>query len=147
MSNNQDMSPQITILLVEDSQSDARLIKEFLEEININIDLNTVKDGIEALEYLHKHCKPVDNCPNIVILDLNLPKMNGNEVLKEMKKDPDLKKIPVIILTTSTAQEDINECYEALASCYISKPVEFDEFAKVIKIINEFWFDTVLLPP
>ncbi len=140
-------SQKITILLVEDSEPDARLIKEFLREMNNNTELHIVEDGIEALKYLHVNCKPVEDCPSIVILDLNLPRMGGHEVLKEMKKDKDLKRIPVIILTTSTDEEDINKSYDGLASSYITKPVDFDEFAKIINSINNFWFNIVKLPP
>lgn len=138
---------KITILLVEDSESDARLIKEFLKEVNANSELNIVTDGVEALSFLHTHCKPVDECPSIVILDLNLPRMGGHEVLKEMKKDKDLKRIPVIILTTSTDEEDIKKSYDGLASSYITKPVGFDEFEKIINSIINFWFNTAELPP
>jgi len=138
---------KITILLVEDSESDARLIEEFFKETNNNNELNIVTDGIEALNYLHTHCKPVDDCPSIVILDLNLPRMNGHEVLKEMKKDKDLRRIPVIILTTSTDEEDINKSYDGLASSYISKPIGFNEFEKIISSIINFWFNTAELPP
>ena len=137
---------KITILLVEDSESDARLIKEFLKEIKVNNELIIVTDGIEALSYLHTHCKPVEDCPSIVILDLNLPRMGGHEVLKEMKKDKDLKRIPVIILTTSTDKEDITKCYNDFASSYITKPVDFDKFAKIMESIANFWFNTAVLP-
>lgn len=138
---------KIIILLVEDSESDARLIKEFLKEIKVNNELIIATDGIEALNYLHNHCKPVEDCPSIVILDLNLPRMGGHEVLKEMKKDKDLRRIPVIILTTSTDEEDINKSYEGLASSYITKPADFNEFEKIINSIINFWFNTAELPP
>jgi len=137
---------KITILLVEDNESDARLIKEFLKEVNLNNELSIATDGIEALNYLHTHCKPVDDCPSLVILDLNLPRMGGHEVLDAMKKDNELKRIPVIILTTSTDEEDINKSYEGLASSYISKPVDFNEFEKIINSIINFWFNTAELP-
>ena len=135
----------ITILLVEDSESDARLIKEFLKEVNFNSVLHTVNDGIEALDFLYMHCE-YDYSPDLVILDLNLPRMNGIEVLKKIKNDDKLKRIPVIVLTTSTATEDIEDCYRNYANCYLVKPADLDEFAKVINSINEFWFNISTLP-
>ena len=134
----------ITILLVEDSESDTRLIKEFLKEADFNSVLYTVTDGIEALDFLYMHCE--HNCPDLVILDLNLPRMSGIEVLKEIKNEDKLKRIPVIVLTTSTTEEDVKNCYNNYANCYLVKPASLDEFAKVMNSIKEFWFNIVKLP-
>ncbi len=138
----------LSILLVEDNSADAHLIKEFLKEINIDTALNIARDGKEAMEFLYRHYKynKDKRDPNFVILDLNLPKMSGREVLKEIKNDNDLKRIPVIILTTSTAEEDIKECYNNHANCYITKPLDFDEFAEAMESIKTFWFNTAELP-
>lgn len=147
MTGNSLTNGTIHILLVEDSESDARLIKEFLKEANMEHVLYVVDNGVEALEFVHTHCKPATNyCPDIIILDLNLPKMGGIEVLKEIKKNEDLRQIPVIILTTSTATEDIEDCYGNYANCYIVKPSDFDEFEKIMNAIKKFWFNTTNLP-
>lgn len=145
--NSQDIN-SFSILLVEDNSADAHLIKEFLKEINIETVLNVARDGKEAMEFLYRHYKYDNgkNNPNFVILDLNLPKMSGREVLKEIKNDDDLKRIPVMILTTSTAEEDIMECYNNYANCYITKPLDFDEFANAMESIKTFWFSTAELP-
>lgn len=145
--NPKRMSP-LTILLVEDNPADARLIKEFLKDINDNNDLLIAQDGITAMNFLHSNCKhdKTKLCPHIVILDLNLPRMSGREVLKEIKEDGDLKTIPVLILTTSTTEEDIEECYNCYANCYIIKPLDFNEFEKVMESINSFWFNDAHLP-
>lgn len=144
--NSQAINP-LSILLVEDNIADARLIEEFLKEISINTVLNIVRDGKEAMEYLYLNCKCGGECKyTFIILDLNLPKMSGREVLKEIKSDDELKRIPVAILTTSTAEEDINECYNNHANCYITKPLDFDEFANTMDSIKSFWFNTVELP-
>jgi CheY-like chemotaxis protein len=144
--NSQD-SNYLSILLVEDNLADARLIKEFLKEINIKTVLNIVRDGKEAMEFLYLNCKYNNEyCSIFVILDLNLPKMGGREVLKEIKGDGDLKRIPVVILTTSTAEEDIMECYNNHANCYINKPLDFNEFSNVMNSIKSFWFNIAELP-
>ena len=138
-------SGTVTILLVEDNKSDARLIKEFFKEDDFNNVLHTVNDGVEALDFLHRHCE-FDYCPDLVILDLNLPRMSGIEVLKEIKNEDKLKRIPVIVLTTSTTEEDVKNCYNNYANCYLVKPASLDEFAKVMNSIKEFWFNIVKLP-
>lgn len=142
------MSP-LTILLVEDNPADARLIEEFLKDSGMDNVLHVAHDGITAMNFLHKNCKHEDTklCPHIVILDLNLPLMSGHEVLKEIKTDNDLKSIPVLILTTSTATEDVEKCYKCYANCYILKPVDFNEFARVMGSIKDFWFKKAELPP
>jgi len=144
--NSQDIN-SISILLVEDNTADAHLIKEFLKDINIKNTLHIARDGTEAMDFLYLNCKRSNECcSTFVILDLNLPKMSGREVLREIKSDNDLKRIPVMILTTSTAEEDIDECYNNYASCYITKPLDFDKFASVMDSIKNFWFSTVELP-
>lgn len=134
------------ILLIEDNPADARLITEFLSDTDFINHLHIQHDGIKAMEFLNQQCKEKGYYPHFVILDLNLPGKNGLEVLKEIKRDIDLKKIPVMIFTTSTAEEDIKKCYDNHASCYITKPLDFDEFAKTIDLVKDFWLKTVKLP-
>jgi len=134
------------ILLVEDNPGDIRLTQEALKESQIEITLDVVSDGEQAVEFLMQRNKYVDSVrPNIILLDLNLPKKNGIEVLKEIKAHDTLRKIPVIVLTTSDAEHDITKAYDLHANCYILKPVDFDDFAKVIKLIETYWFNTVQL--
>jgi len=135
------------VLLVEDNPGDIRLTQEALKESEVEIILDVVSDGEQALDFLMKRNKFTDaNRPHIILLDLNLPKKNGIEVLKEVKAHDSLKKIPVIVLTTSDADHDISKAYSFNANCYILKPVDFDDFAKVIRLIEIFWFNTVQLP-
>ena len=144
---NSHNTNSLSILLVEDNSADAHLIKEFLKEIKIEAALNVARDGKEAMEFLYQNYKYNNKCdPNFVILDLNLPKMSGREVLKEIKNDDDLKRISVMILTTSTAEEDIKECYNNHTNCYITKPLDFDEFVNAMESIKTFWFNTAELP-
>ncbi|MFP4461473.1 MAG: response regulator [Thermotogota bacterium] len=137
----------IEILLVEDSPGDQRLTMEALKEGKINNNLYIVEDGEEAIAFLNKE-RPFTNVPkpDLILLDLNLPKMNGQEVLEIIKADKKLKRIPVVILTTSQADEDILNAYNLNANCYITKPVDFDQFIHVVKKIQEFWFTIVRLP-
>jgi len=140
-------SKPINILLVEDNPGDIRLTKEALKEGKIKNNLNVVMDGEEALLFLkkggdHKDSPEID----IILLDLNLPKKDGREVLSEIKTDPVLKYIPVIILTTSSAEQDILTTYSNHANCYIMKPVDFNQFINVIRRIEEFWLTIVKLP-
>ena len=138
----------INILLVEDNPGDVRLTQEVLKEGKIKNTLNVVMDGEEALQYLHKEGKfSTAELPDIILLDLNLPKIDGREVLEHIKKDPDLKRIPVIVLTTSDAQNDILKMYDNHANCYITKPVDFAQFINVVKSIEDFWLTIVKLPP
>lgn len=135
------------ILLVEDNPGDIRLTQEALKESSMDIHLDVVSDGEQAVDFLHKRSKFSDAIrPHIILLDLNLPKKNGIEVLKDIKAVDSLKKIPVIVLTTSDADHDISKAYSLHANCYILKPVDFDDFAKVIKLIEQFWFNTVQIP-
>lgn len=142
---NNELKPRI--LLVEDNPGDVRLTREALKESQLEITLDVVSDGEEALDFLRRRNKHTSAArPDIILLDLNLPKKNGIEVLKELKVDDSLKKIPVIVLTTSDAHHDITKAYSSYANCYILKPVDFDDFARVIQLIESFWFNTVKLP-
>jgi chemotaxis family two-component system response regulator Rcp1 len=137
----------IEILLVEDNPGDVRLTIEAFKEGKMHNRLQVVNDGVEALACLRRQGKYVDAPrPDIVLLDLNLPKKDGREVLIEIKGDSDLKRIPVVILTTSEAEEDIRRAYDHSANCYITKPVDFEQFMKVVKCIEEFWLTVVKLP-
>jgi CheY-like chemotaxis protein len=139
---------QPRILLVEDNRADIRLTQEALKESTHTIHLDVVTDGEEALDFLMRRNNYSDSTmPHIILLDLNLPKKTGLEVLKEIKAHDVLKKIPVILLTTSDAEHDISRAYDLHANCYILKPVDFEDFAKVIKLIETYWFNTVQLSP
>ena len=137
----------IKILLVEDNPGDVELTRLAFEESKLLIDLSVAHDGVAAMSFLQQRKVAKLAQPDLVLLDLNLPKMNGQEVLAELKIDQDLKRIPVIVLTTSQAEEDILGAYNAYASGYITKPVSFDQFIKVIQSIESFWFTIVKLPP
>jgi len=138
----------VEILLIEDNPGDVRLTIEALKESKIINHLEIVEDGIEALSFLKKEGIYKDKSrPDLIILDLNLPKKDGREVLAEIKSDNLLKQIPIVILTTSEAEEDIVKSYELHANCYITKPVNMDQFIKVVKSVGEFWFSIVMLPP
>ena len=138
----------IEILLVEDSPGDIRLAQEALKEAKIKNVLTTVQDGSEALDYLYRRGKYQEAArPDLILLDLNLPRKDGREVLQEIKNDPDLRKIPVVVLTTSRAEEDIIRAYDLHANCYITKPVDFVQFMKVVRSIEDFWLSVVKLPP
>jgi two-component system, chemotaxis family, response regulator Rcp1 len=135
------------ILLVEDNSGDQRLTLEALRNGGRTVNLNIVQDGVEAMAYLRQEGKYTSSPrPTLVILDLNLPKKDGREVLAEIKRDPNLRRIPVVVLTTSKAEEDINKSYEYHANCYITKPVDLDRFFSVVNAIEEFWLNTVELP-
>jgi two-component system, chemotaxis family, response regulator Rcp1 len=140
-------SRAINILLVEDNPADVLLTQEALEESKLINCVSIVKDGEEALAYLRKEGKYKGAItPDLVLLDLNLPKKDGREVLKEIKDDPDLMVIPVVILTTSAADEDVLRTYQLHANCYIMKPVDFGQFTRVVQTIECFWFSIVKLP-
>ncbi len=145
--NGNFVSP-IEILLVEDSPADVRLTKEALKEEKMHINLNVVGDGVEAMQFLRKEGRFQKAAkPDLILLDLNLPKKDGREVLKEMKTSNDLKSIPVVILTVSKAEEDVLKTYNLHANCYITKPLDLDQFSHVVKSIKEFWLTIVKLPP
>lgn len=138
---------RINLLLVEDNVADILLLEEVLAEIGRNFDLHVVNNGEEALSNL-RNTPPFENAvrPDLILLDLNLPKKNGFEVLKTIKQDPGLLQIPVIVLSTSRAVEDINRCYGLGANCFISKPSDLDRFIEVINSMASFWLNTVCLP-
>ncbi|WP_442946428.1 MULTISPECIES: response regulator [unclassified Nostoc] len=138
----------IEVLLVEDNPGDAQLTRIALEDSKISIHLNVVEDGVEAMAFLRKQGQYIRVAhPDIVLLDLNLPRKDGREVLAEIKADEKLKRIPVVVLTTSQAEEDIIKAYNLSANCYITKPVDFDQFVKIVQSIENFWFAIVKLPP
>lgn len=138
----------IEILLVEDNPGDVRLTKEALKEGKVVNVLNTVENGEEALAYLRRQGSYAQTTrPDLILLDLNLPRKSGQEVLAEIKDDPDLRRIPVVILTVSEAEQDIIKSYNLHANCYITKPVNLEQFMEVIKTIEDFWLTVVMLPP
>jgi CheY-like chemotaxis protein len=142
------ISRPIDILLVEDNPGDVRLTLEALREDKLQNNLHVARDGIEALAFLHQEGTYADAPrPDLILLDLNLPKKDGREVLEEIKTDERFKRIPVVILTTSQAEEDILKTYELHANCYIAKPVNLDQFIKIVRSIEEFWLTIVKLPP
>ena len=137
----------VNILLVEDNPADVLLTAEALREGGVSHDLNVVNNGADAIAYVRSRGKYSDSVlPDIILLDINLPKKNGFEVLAELKEDPKLKHIPVIILTTSSAKQDISKAYDLHANCYIVKPIELDDFFGILKSIEDFWFTIVKLP-
>ncbi len=137
----------IEILLVEDSPSDTELTIEALREGKINNRLSHVEDGVEALEFLgRKNSFANAPRPDLILLDLNLPRKDGREVLAELKSDPNLSTIPVVVLTTSKADQDIMRAYQLQANCYIAKPVDFEQFVNVVRSIEHFWLEVVTLP-
>lgn len=137
----------MNILLVEDNPGDVRLTEEAFKECKMAVDLNVVRDGDQAVKYLTKQ-SPFEDIilPDLILLDLNLPKLNGREVLENIKSNPLLRHIPVVILTTSSAQQDVSSSYDLHVNCYIKKPLEFEQFAQTVKIIERFWFETAILP-
>jgi CheY-like chemotaxis protein len=138
----------VEILLVEDSPGDVRLTQEALKESKLLNNLHVARDGVEAMEFLKRKGKYESAVrPDVILLDLNMPRMDGRQVLAEVKKDDELKRIPIVILTISKADEDIVRTYELGANCYITKPVDLEQFNKVVKAIDNFWFEVVTLPP
>ena len=147
METDKSLVHPIEILLVEDNPGDAWLAKEALKDSKLMNTLNIAEDGVEAMNFLHqtgKYSKMPR--PDLIILDLNLPKKDGREVLAEIKTDDDLKRIPVVILTISKAEEDILKSYNLHANCFITKPLDLDQFMKVVKSIEDFWLTIVKLP-
>jgi chemotaxis family two-component system response regulator Rcp1 len=138
----------VEILLVEDNPGDYRLTMEALKEGKVYNNLYWAKDGVEALEFLKRQGKHASAPrPDIILLDLNLPKKDGREVLSEIKNDDELRAIPVVILTTSKAEEDVLKSYDLHANCYVTKPVDLDKFIVVVQSIDRFWLTVVTLPP
>lgn len=145
---NQSTRKPVEILLVEDNPGEARLTEEVLKESKIPNKLSIVGDGVEAMSFVKRKKKYVDAPhPDLILLDLNLPKKNGREVLAEIKRDRNLRRIPVVVLTVSRDEKDILKCYDLHANCYIIKPVDLDQFIKVVKSIEDFWLTIVKLPP
>ncbi len=135
------------ILLVEDNPADVRLTKEALKDAKMHHELHVVMDGVAAMDFLHRTGDYADAPhPDLILLDLNLPKKDGREVLEEIKMDPNLKRIPVVVLTTSRAEEDVIKSYNLHANCYVTKPVNLDQFAKIVCSIEDFWLTVVKLP-
>jgi chemotaxis family two-component system response regulator Rcp1 len=138
----------IDVLLVEDDPDDVYLTREALATTKLRINLHVAEDGVEAMQFLRREAGFADSIrPNLILLDLNLPRMDGREVLAQVKTDPKLTDIPVVILTTSKEEEDIARSYKQHANCYISKPVDLDKFRTVVNLIEDFWFTVVKLPP
>jgi CheY-like chemotaxis protein len=148
MLSSSPLGRTIQVLLVEDNLGDVELTKLALEESNLLVNLSVVGDGVAALEFLHSQQQgnPQTLYPDLILLDLNLPKQSGHEVLAAIKADRSLKRIPVVVLTTSQAEEDILRAYDHHASGYIPKPASFDRFVQVVQSIEDFWFSTVRLP-
>jgi two-component system, chemotaxis family, response regulator Rcp1 len=138
----------IDILLVEDNPADVRLTEEALKESKIRNRLFVAEDGVEAIRFLRREGDKADMPrPDLILLDLNLPRKDGREVLSEIKEDSDLRRIPVVVLTTSQDEQDILKSYNLHANCYVSKPVDLDQFLKVVRSVEDFWFAVVILPP
>jgi two-component system, chemotaxis family, response regulator Rcp1 len=148
LKEDDDLNPiAIEILLVEDNPGDVRLTEEALKEGKVVNRLNVVPDGVEALAYLRKEGEYASaETPDLMLLDLNLPKKDGREVLAEVKEDPELRMIPVVVLTTSRDEQDILKSYDLHANCYITKPVDFEQFISVVRAIEDFWLSVVKLP-
>lgn len=138
----------VEILMAEDSPSDAELAREALKNGMLDINMNVVTDGEEALDYLFRRGQYKDaSRPDLILLDINMPKKSGLEVLAEIKRDEELKRIPVVILTTSEDERDIAKSYEHFAACFITKPVNFQSFQEIVGQLKSFWFTIVTLPP
>ena len=138
----------LEILLVEDNPADVRLTQEAFRDGKIHNKLVVAKDGVEAMDFLHRRGKHADATPpDLILLDLNLPRKDGREVLAEIKSDPELMRIPVVVLTTSRAEMDVLKTYNLHANCYVVKPVDFEQFIRVIHSIESFWLTAVTLPP
>ncbi len=137
----------VEILLVEDNPGDVRLTQEALKESKVTNNLYIAGDGVEALAFLRKEGEYADMPhPDLILLDLNLPKKDGRELIEEIKSNEELKRIPVVVLTTSKAEEDIMQMYDRHANCYITKPIDFDQFIEVVRSIENFWLTIVKLP-
>jgi two-component system, chemotaxis family, response regulator Rcp1 len=137
---------QIHILLVDDNEGDILLTREALEEARIINKISIAYDGMQAIDLLRQSARVPGTMPDLILLDINLPKMNGTEVLSIIKNDADLKRIPVIMLTTSSSEKDILASYDNYANCYITKPVDLDRFMDVVRTIEDFWISIVKLP-
>ncbi len=137
----------LDVLLIEDNPAEVLLLQEVLAESGVALKLRVAMDGESGLAQLRRGQETLNDRPDLIMLDLNLPDRDGRQLLQEIKEDPKLKSIPVIVLSTSQAEEDIRQCYQLQANCYISKPVDLEDFIAVLKTIESFWFHTVRLPP
>jgi CheY-like chemotaxis protein len=147
MSAADNESRRIEILLVEDNPGDARLTQEAMRAAKMTNILHVVEDGLEAMEFLRRRSRFKDAPrPDLILLDLNLPKKDGRSVLAEVKNDPDLRRIPVVVLTTSRSEEDVMQAYDLHANAYVTKPVSLDQFMRIVALIDEFWLNVVTLP-
>ena len=147
MSTADKESRQIEILLVEDNPGDARLTQEAMRAAKMTNILHVVEDGEQAMEFLRRRSRFKDAPrPDLILLDLNLPKKDGRSVLAEVKTDPDLRRIPVVVLTTSRSEEDVLQAYDMHANAYVTKPVNLDQFLRIVALIDEFWLKVVTLP-
>jgi chemotaxis family two-component system response regulator Rcp1 len=145
--DSQKISKPAEILLVEDNPGDVRLTQECFKESKISNNLSVVMDGQEAIDFLQQKGKFANAPrPDLILLDLNLPRKDGREVLAEIKADPDLRKIPVVVLTISKAEQDVLKTYDMHANCFITKPIDLDQFAVIVKSIEDFWLTIVRLP-
>ena len=146
MSDNDD-GRAVEVLLIEDNPGDVRLTREALKEAKVHNNLSVVNDGLDAMSFLRREGRFAQAPrPDLVLLDLNMPRKDGREVLAEVKADPDLRRIPVVVLTTSKAEEDILRSYDLHANSYVTKPVDFEQFMKVVRSIEEFWLSVVKFP-
>jgi len=146
--SGQTMAKPIEILLVEDNPGDVRLTREAFKEGKVLNNLSVVEDGAEAMAFLYQQGKYADAPrPDLILLDLNLPKKDGRQVLPEIKADTNLKRIPVVVLTTSKAEQDILKTYNLHANCYVTKPVDLEQFISVVRFVQHFWLSIVKLPP
>ncbi len=137
----------IVILLAEDNPGDARLTQEAMQDAKMTNLMHVVEDGVEAMQFLRRQGRYADAPrPDLILLDLNLPKKDGRAVLAEIKTDPDLRRIPVVVLTTSRAEEDVLMAYDLHANAYVTKPVDLAQFMKIVALIDEFWVNVVTLP-
>lgn len=145
--NKASSGTPVEILLVEDNPGDVRLTREALKEAKVRNNLHVVDDGVKALEFLRRENEYEDAVrPDLILLDLNLPRKGGREVLEEIKKDPNLLQIPVVVLTSSQAEQDIAQAYELHANCFVTKPVDLDQFITVVRSLEDFWLTIVRLP-
>lgn len=144
----QESGAPIEILLVEDNPGDVRLTQEAVREARIRNTLNVVNDGEQAIAYVRRQGEYADRPrPDLILLDLNLPRKDGREVLQDLKSDPDLHRIPVVVLTSSAAEQDILRTYDLYANAYVTKPVDLEQFMRVVSSIQDFWLNIVKLPP
>lgn len=143
-----ESSQAIEILMVEDNPSDVRLTIEAFKDAKVLNNMSVASDGEDALKFLKREGRYKDSPrPDLILLDLNLPRMNGKEVLGEIKRDPDLKRIPVVVLTTSDNEQDVRRAYDLHVNAYVRKPVDLDQFIKIVEAVEDFWLSVVKLPP